>query len=360
MRSLWVVDERGPFKVAQQVLFVLWSSIELRQEINLCDKLVNQSKCFAVSIEKHSASWQLRIHAVQRSWGPSEGWAPRDRRSPPTCHQSDARLDYEELTNRDDATGCKFPVAIFAVSKVQRSDGSRGAREMVGCEERKLRSRMVRQSWRNEAINSWAHRQGVSWSWYWSVNHQTVQLSFRCSYMFFLPERDYMGRRVIFYRPGVADSMSPTVGFDVLALMTMAYDLILSDEENQIRGVVHLSDAKGIKMSHFTIFSPQFSFRIGKNTEVRNDMILKIFADIFNSSERKSCRCVTKPFMSSTCTSPSTLLVIWFLVKWATSWESERIYIRVLTTSKLSNERNCQRNMGERFQCKIWSVSHQS
>lgn len=87
--------------------------------------------------------------------------------------------------------------------------------------------------------------------------------------MFLLPQRDYMGRRVIFYRPGVADPMSPTVGFDVLSLMTMAFDMICTDEENQIRGVVHLTDAKGIRMSHFTVFSPQYSFRVGKNTEVR-------------------------------------------------------------------------------------------
>lgn len=86
--------------------------------------------------------------------------------------------------------------------------------------------------------------------------------------MFFLPERDYLGRRVIFYRPGVSDPMSPTVGYDILALMTLAYDLILKEEVNQIRGVVHLADAKGMRMSHFTVFSPQYTFRVGKNTEV--------------------------------------------------------------------------------------------
>lgn len=79
-----------------------------------------------------------------------------------------------------------------------------------------------------------------------------------------------MGRRVIFYRSGVVDPMCPNIGNDVLTLMTLVYDLILEDEENQIRGVVHVSDAKGIRMPHFTVFSPQYMFRIGKNTEVRN------------------------------------------------------------------------------------------
>lgn len=86
--------------------------------------------------------------------------------------------------------------------------------------------------------------------------------------MFFLPERDFMGRRVIFYRPGVSDPLLPTCGYDILTISTLAYELILEDEENQIRGCVHLADAKGIRMSHFTVFSPQYSFRVGKNTEV--------------------------------------------------------------------------------------------
>lgn len=78
-----------------------------------------------------------------------------------------------------------------------------------------------------------------------------------------------MGRLVIFYRPGIADSMAPTIGYDVLTLMTLVFELVLEEEENQIKGVVHVSDCKGIRMSHFTVFSPQYSFRIGKNTEVR-------------------------------------------------------------------------------------------
>jgi len=86
--------------------------------------------------------------------------------------------------------------------------------------------------------------------------------------MFFLPERDYLGRRVVFYRPGVADPMAPTIGYDVMIFMTLAFELLLEDEENQIRGIVHVADAKGIRMPHFTVFSPQYSFRIGKNTEV--------------------------------------------------------------------------------------------
>lgn len=73
---------------------------------------------------------------------------------------------------------------------------------------------------------------------------------------------------MIFYRTGIADPMARNIGYDVLTLMSLAFDMAMEDEENQIRGVVHLSDAKGIRMAHFTVFSPQFMFRVGKNTEV--------------------------------------------------------------------------------------------
>lgn len=98
------------------------------------------------------------------------------------------------------------------------------------------------------------------------------------SFVFFLPERDYLGRRVIFYRTGVSNPMAPNIGYDVLTLMTLVFDLAMDDEENQIRGVIHVSDAKGIRMPHFTIFSPQYMFRVGKNTEVRVNEIHQVFS----------------------------------------------------------------------------------
>lgn len=95
-----------------------------------------------------------------------------------------------------------------------------------------------------------------------------TNLNIFASYVIFLPERDSMGRKVVFYRPGVADPMAATIGYDVLTLNTVLFDMLLDDEEDQIRGVVHIADAKGVRMPHFTVFTPQHSFRIGKNTEV--------------------------------------------------------------------------------------------
>lgn len=101
-----------------------------------------------------------------------------------------------------------------------------------------------------------------------------------------------MGRRIIFYRPGMANPMNPSVGFDVLILMTLMFELLLEDEENQIRGVVHLADARGIRPPHFTIFSPQFQFRIGKNTEVCRASFINFMAysNLFNLQKTLALR----------------------------------------------------------------------
>lgn len=105
-------------------------------------------------------------------------------------------------------------------------------------------------------------------------------------FMFFLPERDDLGRKVIFYRPGVSDPMSPTVGYDSLILSYIAYEMVCAEEENQITGVVHIVDAKGIRPPHFTVFSPQFSYRVGKNSEVSvRDETLKTSTYIFLMSK---------------------------------------------------------------------------
>lgn len=88
------------------------------------------------------------------------------------------------------------------------------------------------------------------------------------SYIFVLPKRDKLGRKIVFSRASVVDAHSPTVGCDIMTIHTLIYDVLMQDEENQIRGIVHMADVAGLQPSHFTIFPPKYSFRIGKNTEV--------------------------------------------------------------------------------------------
>ncbi|CAO1428345.1 unnamed protein product [Diamesa hyperborea] len=96
-------------------------------------------------------------------------------------------------------------------------------------------------------------------------------------YIFVLAKRDSLGRRIVFTRASVLDAHSPTVGCDIMTIHTLVYDVLMQDEENQIRGVVHVADVAGLQPSHFTIFSPKYSFRIGKNTEKTLPMRHKAF-----------------------------------------------------------------------------------
>lgn len=86
-------------------------------------------------------------------------------------------------------------------------------------------------------------------------------------YVFPLIERDALGRKIIFTRPGIVDLTSPTAGIDYLITLTLAGEALLEDEESQIRGFVHMTDNAGVTFNNFKMFTPQFSMRLGKNAE---------------------------------------------------------------------------------------------
>lgn len=48
----------------------------------------------------------------------------------------------------------------------------------------------------------------------------------------------------------------------------IVWESLLEDEENQIRGFVHVIDSSGMGFNYITIFTPQEIYRIGKNLEV--------------------------------------------------------------------------------------------
>lgn len=102
------------------------------------------------------------------------------------------------------------------------------------------------------------------------------------SFIFILPNRDKLGRKTICYRAGIVDPYSPTAGTDFLTLQALVYEIILQDEENQIRGIVHLVDTSRVRPSHLTIFSTQKYFRFGKNTEVSFNQSFKRHKSYFN------------------------------------------------------------------------------
>jgi len=61
----------------------------------------------------------------------------------------------------------------------------------------------------------------------------------------------------------------------------VTYETLMEDQENQIRGFVHYTDAAGMCLQQITLFTPKQAVRIVKNGEVlnyflKNDNILKL------------------------------------------------------------------------------------
>lgn len=91
--------------------------------------------------------------------------------------------------------------------------------------------------------------------------------------MFAVAKRDRCGRRTIIYRPGVFN-MKSFSGDDMLKMHTLIYETVMENEEDQIRGLVHIIDAENLTFSHLTLFTPKEAVRIIKNTEV---LVSKIY-----------------------------------------------------------------------------------
>jgi len=74
-------------------------------------------------------------------------------------------------------------------------------------------------------------------------------------YMFVLPERDTLGRRVVISRGARVDPSRHTPD-QVIRTNLMTFETLLEDEENQVRGFTYLFDQKGIGFSHVFMWSP--------------------------------------------------------------------------------------------------------
>lgn len=55
---------------------------------------------------------------------------------------------------------------------------------------------------------------------------------------------------------------------DLLKIHGLTYEVLLENEENQIRGFVHIVDGSGVNLPYMTIFTPKEAVRIVKNAEV--------------------------------------------------------------------------------------------
>merc|ERR1712061_271859 len=74
-------------------------------------------------------------------------------------------------------------------------------------------------------------------------------------YIFVLPGRDSLGRRVIFSQAGAMDPARFTSS-DILRSLIMTFETLLVDEENQVRGFTYIFDEKAVGWSHLSVWTP--------------------------------------------------------------------------------------------------------
>ncbi|CAO1439552.1 unnamed protein product [Diamesa serratosioi] len=118
---------------------------------------------------------------------------------------------------------------------------------------------------------------GKDWFEHLDILRPSTEKLLDDGYLLVLPNRDSKGRKVLMFRASIVDPSIKTCGYDTLIVNTSTFETLLEDEENQIRGIVHIADLGGAGMSHFTVFPPQKYYRMAKNTEITLAMRHKAF-----------------------------------------------------------------------------------
>lgn len=86
--------------------------------------------------------------------------------------------------------------------------------------------------------------------------------------MMAFPKRDKNGRTLLLLRPAAMKTHIKTIGEESLTLSTMMTELLLEDEENQIRGLNYICNVAGITWRHYFIFPFSTWYQLFKNVEV--------------------------------------------------------------------------------------------
>jgi CRAL/TRIO domain len=84
-----------------------------------------------------------------------------------------------------------------------------------------------------------------------------------------LPKPDKYGRKMLMFRLGVCDTDVETIVVDAFRLVGLVAEILLEEEENQLRGFVYILDLSGIRIRHYFLLSFTLWFKIFKNLEVR-------------------------------------------------------------------------------------------
>lgn len=116
-------------------------------------------------------------------------------------------------------------------------------------------------------------------------------------FIFTLPERDALGRRIIMYRAKMFD-LSKNNNVDLMNTIMLSYETVLEDEHNQINGIVHIVDCSNCGLEFLTLFTPKEATRILKNGEKIFPMRHKTIAIINIAPVLKIALDLAKPLVS--------------------------------------------------------------
>lgn len=156
-----------------------------------------------------------------------------------------------------------------------------------------------------------------------------------------LPDRDKLNRRVIFYRPKVFHP-SKNINHDLIRFIGVIFETLLENEEDQIRGCVHVVDASGLGLSYVTVLTPQQTYRLAKNIEVRETKVFSLCIALIHllSSPQKMVPMRHKEFHAN-----HIHPTMKFALEFALSLMSEKLRKRVHFHTKLDDQESVDKNL---------------
>lgn len=170
--------------------------------------------------------------------------------------------------NNQTAVGLEFSFEISSSQKILDPNGKRNDRKIFGAEIICLRgNRNISELRRAVTCDARTFELGVI------IHNNRLKVliinlhTLHCSYIFALPQRDALNRRVIFCRPGVFNP-ARHFNYEMIKIHGIVYESLMEDEDNQIHGFVHIIDSTGLGFHYLTLFSPHEAYRIGRNLEV--------------------------------------------------------------------------------------------
>jgi hypothetical protein len=106
-------------------------------------------------------------------------------------------------------------------------------------------------------VDKYVHMRTCHREWFHNLDVREPKMRelFSCGYLLVLPGRDANGRRVVFSRAAAMDT-SRFTACDIMRAHILAYETLLCDEENQVKGLTYVFDEEDINWSHIGLFSP--------------------------------------------------------------------------------------------------------